>query len=169
MESKRLIFNAYYEFLYNTLLERRERISDTIKNLLPAELSHFGPYSSDNFDAYFDACLAFLDERLEMYNPFGVQYTFDNLHSAFAKKLELQLSWFDSSREFEDLEGAVDEILALGFDENKLDDYVGRLVLRFGAYPDRSIIDSFRLNPAARKLPDFLLAQSIEQVIHEEK
>jgi hypothetical protein len=166
MELKRLIFNAYYESLYDFLIESREKITESIKRALPAELSRFGDYNEEDFDAYLEAAVAFLDERLEMYNPFGFQYTFDNLNSEFAKKLELQLTWFDSSQEFESLKKAVDGIIEFGFDESKLNDYAGSLISRFGAFPDKSIIEAYNQKPAAPRLPDFILAQSIEQIIH---
>lgn len=166
MEQERLILNAYYESLHDILLERRGRVIDAIKKILPAELAKFGPYTSEDFDAYFEAALAFLDERLEMYNPFGFQYTFGNLYSELALKLELQLSWFDSSKEFEILQSAVDDIIKLGFDEKNLNDYARSLISRLGAFPDKSIIDTYRLKPAVNHLPDFLLASAIEQTLH---
>jgi hypothetical protein len=166
MEPERLIFNTYYESLYNILLDRRDSIIGTIKKILPAELSKFGNFTSEDFDAYFEAALAFLEERIEMYNPLGLQYTFGRPVSDFARTLELQLSWFDSSQEFETLKKAVREIVQLGFDEQKLNDYADYLISKFGAFPDKSIVEAYNHQSAESRIPDFILALAIEQAIH---
>jgi hypothetical protein len=167
MNPKKLLLNAYFEALYNILLERKTSVISAIDQLLPLEFSKLDSTASDaeKLAAYRDAALAFVDERLEMYNPIGLQYTFDNNARQFAKQLELQLNWFDSTNEFNCLLEEISEIETAGFDEEKLPQLASQFISKFGAFPDKSIIESYASQPSLQKLPDFIVAQSIEKII----
>jgi hypothetical protein len=169
MSRSKLLLNAYFEALYNILLGRKSSVISAIDRFLPLEFEKLeaADGNDEKLAAYRDACLAFVDERIEMYNPIGLQYTFDNLPAAdqFAQKLELQLNWFDSTNEFNCLLEEISEIETAGFDEGKLPLLANQLIRKFGAFPDKSIIESYNRLPAIQKLPDFLVAQSIEKVI----
>ncbi len=165
MKPEKLLLNAYFETLYNTLLGQKQAVHQEIDQLLVPEIEKLEPVSSERIDAYREAALAFVDERLEMYNPIGLQYTYNNQARKFAKELELQLNWFDSTEEFNRLLEAIKEIVSKGFDEKNVEQYSKRLIKEFGAFPDKSIIEAFKEKPALQKIPDYTVACSIEKII----
>ncbi|MBN2456302.1 MAG: hypothetical protein JXB29_07200 [Sedimentisphaerales bacterium] len=162
-----LILNAYYETLYEQLLTRRGLFEQAIEELLQEELGRLGfeDFDREKFASYRQASLAFVDERLEMYNPVGIQYTFDRIRAREAAELELQLNWYDSRAEFEDLMSAVRQKAESPITGQKLYQLAGQLIQEFGAFPDRSIISAYKAEPALNKLPDYVVAQVIERTI----
>lgn len=165
MRPDKILLNAYFETLYNTLLEQKQDVYSQIDQILVPEIEKLESVSAEKIEAYRDACLAFVDERLEMYNPIGLQYTFDNQSRKFAKELELQLNWFDSTEEFAKLLDAIKVFVNQGFDEKNVEQYAKKLIKEFGAFPDKSIIESFNKQPALQKIPDYVVACSIEKII----
>jgi len=105
MSETKLLLNAYYEALHDRLEANKQLLTERIEKLLQAEFTNcdFGNIDQEKYDAYRDACLAFIDERIEMYNPIGIQYTFDSSRRRQAFELELQLNFYDSRAEFEAL------------------------------------------------------------------
>jgi len=167
MSPTRLILRAYYERLHELMASAREALAKRIDELLSAELAReeFGPIDEDKRAAYREAALAFVDERLESYNPIGIQYTFDRVNSREAAELEFQLNWYNSRPEFDDL---VAEARALAGDRDigeALPRLAEELIRRVGAFPDRSIIAAYQAAPALQKLPDYVVARAIEAVI----
>lgn len=168
MNSVRVLLRAYYERLYERMEADRSGLLARIDVLLPAEIARqgFGPMRPDQVQAYREACVAFVDERLETYNPIGIQYTFDRATSRRVAELEFQLNWYKSRHEFEGLLAAVRHLA----DEEDVGDanlhsLADRLMRQVGAFPDRSIIAGYSEEPTLQKLPDFLVASAIEQVI----
>ncbi|GAI53651.1 unnamed protein product, partial [marine sediment metagenome] len=80
----------------------------------------FGNFDEEKYAAYRDACLAFVDERMESYNPIGIQYTFDRIRAREVFELELQLNWYDSRAEFEALMEAVRSKTEAGIAEERM-------------------------------------------------
>ena len=109
MNEANLLLKAYYEALYEQLEANKELLATRIEKLLKEEIVKrgFENFDEEKYTAYRDACLAFVDERLETYNPVGIQYTFDRIRAQEAVELELQLNWYDSQAEFEVLLEAV--------------------------------------------------------------
>ncbi len=167
MNKSKLLLNAYFEALHDLIFNQKEVIKDEIDELLRTELDKLVLVNDEKITAYMDASLAFLDERIEMYNPVGLQYLYDNQTSEFARQIELQLDWYDSSAEFQSILEAVDALNRSGFEPEQLPQLAEQLVTRFGAFPDRSIIDNYLKKPSTRKLPDYILARSIEKMIKE--
>ena len=167
MNKSKLLLNAYFEALHNLLFNQKEVIKDEIDELLRTELSKLVSVTDEKITAYMEASLAFLDERVEMYNPVGLQYLYDNQTSEFARQIELQLDWYDSSAEFQSILDAVDAIAKSGYEPEQLPQLAQQLVKKFGAFPDRSIIENYLNKPSTRKLPDYILARSIEKIIKE--
>ena len=165
MRPDKILLNAYFETLYNTLLEHKEAVYKEIDRLLTPEIDKLEAVSSERINAYREACIAFVDERLEMYNPIGLQYTYDNQSRKFAKELELQLNWFDSTEEYNALLEKIKEIVKSGFDEQKVEQYAKQLIKESGAFPDKSIVEAFKEKPALQKIPDYVVACSIEKII----
>ncbi|MCJ7778551.1 MAG: hypothetical protein MUP16_09585, partial [Sedimentisphaerales bacterium] len=94
MSETKLLLNAYYEILYERLEANKNILAERIEQLLAEEIANrsFDDFNQEKFTAYRDACLAFVDERIESYNPFGIQYTFDRIRAKEAAELELQLN-----------------------------------------------------------------------------
>lgn len=168
MNPARVLLKAYYEQLHERMEARRERLIACIDALLPTEIARrrFGPLRPDQVEAYREAALAFVDERLETYNPIGIQYTFDHATTRRAAELEFQLDWYDSRPEFETLVAAA-RALATEADapDEQLPELAARLIDQCGAFPNRSILTGYLQKPTLQKLPDFLVASAIEDVV----
>lgn len=168
MNSVRVLLRAYYERLHERMEADRSRLLACIDVLLPAEIARqgFGPMRPDQVEAYREACVAFVDERLEMYNPVGIQYTFDRVTRSRTAELEFQLNWYESRREFEGLVAAARHLAdEQDIVDANLSDLAERLIRQVGAFPDCSIIAAYSEEPTLQKLPDFLVGSAIEQVI----
>ncbi len=168
--SASLVLKAYYERLHERVAADRDRLCERIDALLSAEIDRqgFGPMDSHKVQAYREACLAFIDERIEMYNPIGIQYTFDRSTSRLAADLEFQINWYDSRREFKDLVATARALVADVRNEmadEVLCELADRLIGRAGAFPDGSIIAGYSAGPSLQKLPDYIVACAIEQVV----
>jgi len=167
MSETSLLLKAYYEALYERLVANKELLTAKIEKLLAQEIAErgFENFDEAKYTAYKDACLAFVDERIETYNPFGIQYTFDRTRAKEAFELELQLDWYDSRAEFQALAEAARAKAAAGITEEKLRPLAEELIKELGAFPDKSIISAYKAEPGLRKLPDYIVARTIEEII----
>ena len=181
MSEVRMLLNAYLERLHERLEETKTDCLAKIEDILKQELAKqdFGEEpEGERFQAYLEAAQSFVAERIEMYNPIGVQYVYDGISGAEAIELDMQLNWYDSRAEYEELKEAARAILANAppraaepQEENpppgaaELQEMAEELIGRCGAYPDRSIIEGYENEPALRKLPDYIVAKSIEEVL----
>jgi hypothetical protein len=167
MDETNVLLNTYYEALYEKLEANRELLATRIEKLLKEEIVKrgFENFDEEKYAAYRDACLAFVDERLETYNPIGFQYTFDRIRAQEAVELELQLNWYDSQAEFEALLEAVRAKAEVEMTEERMRTLAGELIKEVGAFPDRSIISAYEAEPALGKLPDYVVARAIEEIV----
>ncbi|OHB80512.1 MAG: hypothetical protein A2Z25_04765 [Planctomycetes bacterium RBG_16_55_9] len=106
-----------------------------------------------------------MDERLELYNPIGIQYVFDRSRARDAFELELQLNWYDSRAEFEELVEAAHDKAEPDVTPERLRLLAEELIEHVGAFPDRSIIAGYEAKPGLNKLPDYIVARVIEDVV----
>ncbi len=167
MNAAQVLLRAYYERLHKWMETAYAQLAARVDELLPAEIEAqgFGPMPPEKVQAYQEACLAFVFERLEMYNPIGIQYTFDSRTTARAAEMEFQLNWYDSRPEFERLVAAAGVLADDDATDERLSGLADRLIRQMGAYPDRSIIAAYAERPTLQKLPDFIVATAIEQVV----
>ncbi len=158
---------AYYEVLYERLQANKKLLITKVEQLLTREIEEcgFADFDEDKFAAYKEACLAFVDERIETYNPFGIQYTFDQTRYREAFELELQLDWYDSRSEFKDLVRAARSKVQTGEMAERLGFLADELIKELGAFPDKTIISAYKSEPTLRKLPDYIVARTIEEII----
>ncbi len=171
MNPGQLLLKAYYERLYERLEASRALLISRVDELLPAEVARQGFTNMDasRLAAYRETCVAFFDERLESYNPIGIQYTFDRVSSRRAAELELQLNWYDSRPEFANLVAEVRSRAARSTPDEALQDLADELIEHLGAFPDRSIIAAYAADPALQKLPDYIVACCIEEIVSARK
>ncbi|MHC4559478.1 MAG: hypothetical protein ACYTFW_23085 [Planctomycetota bacterium] len=162
-----LLLKAYYEALYDRLEARKVLLAAKIDELLAEEIAErgFEGFDEEKYAAYKDACLAFVDERIELYNPIGIQYLYDRSRAKGAFELELQLNWYDSRAEFRALVEAAHSIAAAVVTEEKIRPMVEELITEVGAFPDNSIISAYEAKPSLNKLPDYIVARTIEETI----
>jgi len=167
MNETSFLLNAYYEMLYERLEANKNILAARIERLLGEEIMNqgFENFDEDKFTAYRDVCIAFIDERIETYNPVGIQYTFDRVRASEAAELELQLNWYDSRAEFEALVEAVSRKTEAGLAEENLRLAVDELIREVGVFPDISIISAYQAEPSLSKLPDYIVARAIEEII----
>jgi hypothetical protein len=167
MNPTSLLLKAYYEALYELLAAQRETLTDRVNAVLDEEIRSGGyeDFDDEKFNSYYDACLAFIDERIEMYNPFGIQYLYDRDRTKEAFKLELQLNWYDSRPEFESLVETAGTLVENLTGRQDFERPVKELMKIAGAFPDRSIISAYHEKPALNKLPDYVVAKVIEEII----
>ncbi|HUV66821.1 MAG TPA: hypothetical protein VMW24_23235 [Sedimentisphaerales bacterium] len=167
MSDTSILLKAYYEALYEQLQARKELLADRIEELLTAEIAAraFGDFGREKYAAYKDACLAFVDERIEAYNPIGIQYLYDRDRAGSAFELELQLDWYDSRAEFAALVQAAREKAEPDVTESRLRRLAEELIEKVGAFPDKSISAAYEAKPGLNKLPDYIVARTIEEII----
>jgi hypothetical protein len=167
MNETNLLLQAYYEALYEQLEAKKELLATKIEKLLREEIMKggFEGFDEEKYGAYRDACLAFVDERIETYNPIGFQYTFDRIRAQEAVELELQLNWYDSRAEFEALKEAARKKAEAEMAEERMRELADELIKEVGAFPDNSIISSYEAGPGLGKLPDYVVARAIEEII----
>jgi hypothetical protein len=167
MNETKLLLQAYYETLYERLEAHKGPLAKRIEELLAEEvtLRGFEDFGRDKYAAYRDACVAFVDERIETYNPIGIQYLFDRSRAKEAFELELQLDWYDSRAEFEALVEAARSKAQAVVTEDRLRPLAEELVKDAGAFPDKSIIAAYEAKPGLRKLPDYVVARAIEEIV----
>jgi len=167
MNETKILLNAYYELLYELIEAKKDVLTAKIEKLLKNEIAKAGLTGLDDkkFKAYYDTCLAFVAERLEMYNPVGIQFIFDHLKNKQAFELEYQFDNYDSQAEFAALLAEVQKRAIPGLSEQKIYQLAKELIADFGAFPDKSIISAYKTKPALNKLPDYIVACAIEEVI----
>ncbi|MDH4238119.1 MAG: hypothetical protein OEW48_01015 [Phycisphaerae bacterium] len=167
MSETKLLLNAYYEALHERLEANKDLLTAQIERLLQAEFENrdFGSINQEKYNAYRNACLAFIDERIEMYNPIGIQYTFDSTGRRQAFELELQLNFYDSRAEFKALVEAAKSKAQPDMGEQELRELAVDLISEVGAFPDKSIISAYKAGPALSKLPDYITARAIEEIV----
>ena len=175
MNESDVLLKAYYEALHNKLKAGRRILIRAAEKLLKEEIAErgyegfdvdsTGSPQADKYAAYRDACVAFIDERIETYNPIGIQYTFERIRAKEAFELELQLDWFDSRAEFTALTEAVREKAEPSMSEQRIWQLAEELIRQVGAFPDKSIISGYQAGPALKKLPDYIVAMAIEEII----
>jgi hypothetical protein len=171
MDEAGILLRVYYELLYEKLENCRDILIEKVNKILTDEIKKqgFKNLNGDKYVAYNEACIAFIDERIEAYNPTGIQYTFDNVRSKEARELELQLDWYDSSREFELLLDAVREKAEPEMSDWRIRELAEELIKNYGAFPDASIIEAYEKAPTLNKLPDYATAKTIEEVVGAKK
>ena len=166
MSETSLVLKAYYEAVYELLDAAKDRLTAKIGDLLAdeAEVRGFENFDDDKYQAYRDACIAFIDERIETFNPIGYQYTFDRVGVRQAFELELQLNWYDARAEFEALAEAAAEKARTAPTYENLRSLAVELIQEMGVFPNNSIIAAYQAAPALRKLPDYIVARAIEEI-----
>lgn len=167
MNITNLLLKAYYETLYELLEANRDSLAKRIDELITEEIDIRGydDFDDEKFAAYKEACLAFIEERIEAYNPIGIQYTFARFGSKSAFELELQLNWFDSRAEFRILVETAKNLSDDEATDEQLKQLADKLIKKAGAFPDKSIIETYETTPTLRGLPDYIVAKSIEEII----
>jgi hypothetical protein len=161
-----LLLKAYYEALYELLISKKDILESKIEEVLTGEIAKsYEDFDEEKLAAYRQACLAFIDERIEMYNPFGIQYLYDRGRAKEAFELELQLNWYDSRAEFEALVEMARSKAESLLGQDNLEQMAEELVAEAGAFPDKSIISAYHARPALNKLPDYVVASVIEDTI----
>ncbi len=167
MNEVKILLNLYYETLYNILQERKADCLSRMEQVLSAEIRErgFREITNDKTGAYLEACTAFMDERLEMYNPTGLQYTFEPTTRKAAFNLEKQLDWYDSEAEFNRLCQSLRHKARLGMTQPDREAAVAEIIQQCGAYPNQSILAEYQACPTPQKLPDYILAVAIEQIL----
>lgn len=167
MSETSLLLRAYFETLYERLEAGKDLLPGRIEKLLAEEIAvrGFGDFDEEKYAAYRDACLAFVDERIEAYNPIGIQYLFDRSRAKDAFELELQLNWYNSKAEFEALVEAARSKAETGLTEENFRPLAEELIEQVRAFPDNSIISAYEAQPGLRKLPDYVVARAIEEII----
>ncbi|MBN1766027.1 MAG: hypothetical protein JW860_12265 [Sedimentisphaerales bacterium] len=169
MKLSTVLLNAYYEALYDRLHPLKEQAVERMDRLLSAEIDKRYPrmLNEDGYAAYLEACAAFWDERLETYNPTGIQYLFDTVRSAISYELETQLSWYDSRRELDALMALVCLKAEPDMTAEQMSRRADEIIRLAGAFPDQSIIQTYLEKPDLEKVPDYIVATAIEESIRQ--
>ena len=167
MSETSVLLKAYYEALYERLEAQKEILVAKIDDFLVEEIEKRGfiGFDEEKYNAYRDACLAFIDERIEAYNPIGIQYIYNRSSAKEVIELELQLNWYDSRDEFQFLVKTARSKAAEDLTEEQLRPVAEEIITEAGVFPNRSIISAYEEKPGLNKLPDYIVARTLEEVI----
>ena len=167
MNETSVLLRAYYEALYERLVAQKEILQAKIDDFLIEEIEKrgFEGFNEEKYEAYRDACLAFIDERIEAYNPIGIQYIYNRSSAKEVIELELQLNWYDSRNEFQSLVETARSKAEEDLTEEQLRPLAEEIIAEVGVFPDRSIISAYEAKPGLNKLPDYIVARTLEEVI----
>ena len=172
MNPTRIVLNAYFERLCDRLEGAKPHISERLKARLNDEINerNYHIAEAEKFTAYLEAAVAFFDERLESYNPIGIQWTMPTPTVDETFQIESALDWYDSRPEFDVLCRAARRKARRLDVETKdpdrlLPELADELIDECGAYPDKTIIQTYRNRPRLNRLPDYLVSCLIEQII----
>ncbi len=167
MSQTNILLRCYYETLHNLLVENKNILINRIKDILKdaVNTSGFPKLTRDAYEAYWEACLAFIEERIETYNPIGIQYTYSRERREEAFKLEMQLDWYDSREEYKKLVDAAYKKAEFMTSNESMEEKARELIKEVGAFPNKSIIAGYNAKPALNKLPDYVVALIIEEYI----
>ena len=171
MNETKVLLNTYYEVLYERLEAKKDLSCVRIERVLREEIARQGYRVSggEGFSAYQQAAEAFVAERIETYNPVGIQYTFEQARPEEVWEFEDQLNWYDSRGEFEVLVEAARGKAERGLSREELRSRAEELIQELGAYPDKSIIEGYEAAPTLRKLPDYVVARVVEELVRRER
>ena len=174
MNPTRVILNAYFERLCDLLEEAKPRTHERLEELLNNEINekNYPIPEPEKFIAYLEAAAAFYDERLESYNPIGIQWTMPTPTTEEAFQIESILDWYDSRPEFDTLcRAARRKAKRLEPDSKNADRLLQKLanelINQCGAYPNKTIIQTYQTHPQLNHLPDYIVSCLIEQIISE--
>ena len=167
MSETSVLLKAYYEALYERMESQKEILAAKIDEFLGVEVRKrgFEGFDEEKYKAYRDACLAFIDERIEAYNPIGIQYIYNRNSAKEVIELELQLNWYDSRNEFQSLVETARNKADEDLTGEQLRTLVEEMISEAGVFPNRSIISAYEAKPGLNKLPDYIVARTIEEVI----
>ena len=172
MNPTRIVLNAYFERLCDLLEEAKPRTHEWLEELLNDEINERNYHipEPEKFIAYLEAAAAFYDERLESYNPIGIQWTMPTPTAEEAFQIESLLDWYDSRPEFDTLcRAARRKAQRLDAGSEDADQLLQKLseelINECGAYPDKSIIQTYQTQPQLNRLPDYIVSSLIEQII----
>ncbi|MBP8605357.1 MAG: hypothetical protein KBI46_05900 [Phycisphaerae bacterium] len=162
-----MLLKAYYELLYERLKPQQDACCRRMRIRLTEQVqTHFADQiGQEQYAAYLEAGMAFFDERLEAYNPIGMQYLFDRQQRRTALELQQQLDWYDSRREFHNLLTLVRQKAQSPMTDQHMQAAAAQIIQQAGAFPDQSILEGYRDCPALEKLPDYILAMAIEDLL----
>jgi hypothetical protein len=165
MNPSNILLKAYYESLYDRLSPLKEHVAERMNQVLSIEIEkrYAGILNKEKYTAYLDTCRAFWDERLEAYNPIGIQCLFDNVRSQEVYELEMQLNWYDSRKEFDDLLELIHRKVDPNMTDKRVRELAEDIIREIGAFPNRSIISAYLDNPSLEKVPDYIVARAIEE------
>ena len=170
MNSLKMLINAYYERLYELIEPQRElclvRIEQVVRN--EAELHWSEELTGERLKAHVEAANAFLEERLEMYNPIGLQYAYGSSSQSEVFSLEAALDWYNSQQEYHSLCKRAMNLLGETkgrFSDQDISLRANQMILDCGAYPNQSILGQYSRRPQPNHLPDFAVAKCIEELL----
>ncbi len=161
------VFDLYFKKLYSLITRKRAAVEKFIPAQIRRELiSGWKENDEAVIKAHADAAVSFIDERLYSYSLDHVdrflQAASRGVNPQDAASLEISLDWYDCREEKEEIDARIDSGLNLF---QPADEIAGGLIEGFGAFPDKTIINTYKKSRVKNHLPDYALALSLERVI----
>jgi len=161
------VWDLYFNRLHSLISSARSRvekliIEETRKDLL----LRWHEVKDEVIHAYSDTAVSFIEERLYAYELDHVdrflQATSRGVSLREIALLEKSLSWYEWQKEKEAIDGKIETGLNL---MQSAEQIVEGLLDEFGAFPDKTIINTYKKSPMKNYLPDYVLALALERVI----
>ena len=167
MNSAKILIEAYFEKLHQILSTNKSALQARVDKIIQLEVRSKGFDLSDRekLCSYQQTSYAFIEERIEMYNPIGIQRAYPPHQRKAAAEFEFEIDWYNSRAEFQQLLETASEITKPDMNDAEIKKAVSRLIQLFPAYPDGSIITGYKDRPDLLHLPDYAVSKAIEELL----
>lgn len=168
MNHVRLLIKVYKEMLHELLNTYIDLFQASLPTLLRDEISKLGKkLDSNQYLTIKDECTKFFHVRLESYDPSGYQHTLNDLKSPDYYQLRRQSDWYNDQVEFDHFVDAINDKVKEEMSEEETRQAADELLREVGAFPDNSIISGYESEPKLNRLPDYVVARIIEEMIRQ--
>jgi hypothetical protein len=121
----------------------------------------------ENIKTLIAVAAGFLDERLESYSQDHLDRLLDlssrDIAVSELELINLQLEWYNTQDEIEAINRKIQTAQNL---MQPVEDIVTDLLMGFGAFPNQTIIRTYRLKPELNHVPDYVLALTTQKFIN---
>ena len=158
------IWDIYFSKLSESLVREQGRIEALIREKATDEIpERWKNVSREDMEVYIKTAISFIEERL-------YDYSLDH-HDRFLRAviygvIDDSLAWYDWRQEKDQIDARIETGLNI---MQTPEDIVDDLLDEFGAFPNKSIIESYQKEPKKNYFPDYVLATTVQKVIGERR
>jgi hypothetical protein len=168
MDNRFEVWDAYFSRLKEILTGNKADIIRSLEQKTREEVArmHY-QVDEENIKTLIAVAAGFLDERLESYSQDHLDRLLDlssrDIAVSELELINLQLEWYNTQDEIEAINRKIQTAQNL---MQPVEDIVTDLLMGFGAFPNQTIIRTYRLKPELNHVPDYVLALTTQKFIN---